>query len=338
MKLICYLALVTLSLNLGAQDKKEMQDLEKRYAAFTGHKQFFKQKKWAMCKFSVVYKLSTAMTAKDVEKKMTEGGEVKNVATSGAYALLNGLTEADLQAITNSVATNFIKRMKAEAGVEVITWSAFKDNPEAEKLRESAEETELFSVSQGLSYAMTYDGTPHYNRVIAFIPGGKKLAKDLGSTAMELTLVIDFAEVLAEAEAKIKYAGSSYNSVSYNLQDLVGQSVVAGVRILPNAGSQATMEAATNLCHSGIKGHDALGYMFSTNVLSDIISPLPIASSLDKTTELPEILRNRRNNKMQNVSTWNVTTNKAQFEAAVLDAVNRYLNDYIKIYNYYAAE
>lgn len=51
-----------------AQDKKEMKELEKQYMAFTDHKQFYKNKEWAMCKFSIVYKLSTAMTAKDVAK------------------------------------------------------------------------------------------------------------------------------------------------------------------------------------------------------------------------------------------------------------------------------
>lgn len=311
-----------------------MAALNKEYATYA-HKKFFAKNQWAMCKVSVVYKLSSAMTARDVEKKKVGGGDfetktVKNVATSGAFALLNGLTEEDLQKTTDAVVEVFLKRMKEEAGVDVITWSKFKDNKETADLKKSAEETELYN-SQGLAYAKTYDETPHYNRLIVLVPGGKKLAKSISSNVMELTIIVDFAEVMATAEAKIVH---QYGSGTYSLPDVVDQTVVPGVRIVPNNKTQATMEAATNLTNTQLKGHDEYGYMFSTTLTKDIVSDKIYANSIEESKELPELFQGRKNNKIENVLTLNINTTQPQYESAVVDAFNKYLDDIIKIYNY----
>lgn len=319
-----------------AQDKKEMKDLEKDYAAFTGHKKFYEVDNWNMCKFTVVYKLTSAMTASATDKNDYGAGKVKTSATSGAYAILNGLTDDDLQNITNKVAQTFIERMKKEAGVEIKTWSSFKDNKNTEKLLDIAEEDlELYSRSQGLAYAVPYDNTPHYNRIIVLIPGGKKLAKDLNGAVGEMNIIVDFADMLAEAEAKVKYAGSFGNTTTYNLSETADQKMYPGVRIAPNIGSQAALETGQNIQGTKILAHDELGSMFSVGLVHDVTSDQNFVQSVDKNEgEIPAILANRRNNKMEYTTTWNVTTTPELYEAAVLDAFNKYLDVVIKLYNY----
>jgi hypothetical protein len=277
--------ILVLTLSAGAvafaQDKKEMKQLEKDYAAFTGHKKIYEADNWNMCKFTVVYKLTSAMTASSTDKNDYGAGKVKASASSGAYAILNGLSEEDLQKITDHVAQTFIERMKKEAGVDVRTWSTFKDNKHTDKIIEMAEEDrEIYSRSQGLAYAVSYDESPHYNRIIVLVPNGKKLAKDLGGAVGEFTIVVDFAEMLAEAEAKVKYAGSSSSTVTYNLTETVDQKMYPGVRIAPNIGSQAALETGKNIQGTKINVHDDLGYMFTVGMTKDVISNLNFIESL----------------------------------------------------------
>lgn len=311
-----------------AQDKKEMKQLEQDYAAFTGHKKVFDHDQWSMCKFSVVYKLTSSMVAADMEKN----SDFKVKSSSGAYAMLNGISEEDLQRITDKVGETFIQRMKEEAGVTINTWSSFKDNEHTDKLKESAEDREQYSKSQGLAYAMSYDQTPHYNRVIALVPDGKKLAKSLDGAVAELTLVVDFADMIASADADIKYKGFN----TYTLTEKAAQRMVPLVRVTPKIGSQATWEAATDIQGTSVKAHDEYGYMFSVGLPFDVVSEVNYVESVKKNEgTLPTILANRRNNKVEYVTTWDVNTNATLYEKAVLDAVNQYLDTVIKIYTYH---
>jgi hypothetical protein len=329
------LSLASLLTPTQAQDKKEMKNLEKEYMAFTGHGKFYKKDTWSMCKFSVVYKLTSAMTAASMDKNDFEAGKVKAKTSSGAYAILNGLSDEDLQSITDKVAETFQTRMKNELGVTVNSWSSFSDNKHTEKLKESAEDTEIYSKSQGLAYAVPFDGTPHYNRIIVLVPGGKKLAKDLDCAVSEFNLVVDFADMLAEAEAKVKYGGSSGNTVTYNLTETVDTKMYPGVRITPNIGSQAALETGKNIQGTKISAHDEFGYIFSVGLTKDIVSQKTFVESVEESQgEIPAILANRRNNKIEYATTWNVNTTKELYEAAVIDAFNQYMDVVIKLYKY----
>jgi hypothetical protein len=314
------------------QDKKELKSLEKQYAAFTSHQQFYDGKEWAMCKFSVVYKLSTAMIVKDMDKDKNAALKVKS--SSGAYALLNGVTESDLQAITNKVAELFIKRMRDEAGVNISTWSSFKTSENTGKILKEQEDREIYSRSQGLAYAMSYDSTPHYNRVITLVPGGKALSKELKKNVMEFTLYIDFADMFASAEAFVKMTGGNSTVTHYKYGESAEQAIYPGVRLIPTLGSQDAMEAATNLGSTTIKGHDKNGYMFSVGLTSDIISSVNYADRIEPAQgNIPAILANRKNNKIEHVTTFNVYTTPEKYGEAVLDVANRYFDAVIKIYN-----
>lgn len=314
-----------------AQNKDEIKDIEKEYAMFTNHDKFFKNKEWAMCKFSVVYKLTTAM----VSKSMVKNDEIKVKSSSGAYAILNGVSEEDLQKITNRVAENFMKRMKDEAGVNIATWSSFKDSKNTEDLKKEQEDKEIYSKSQGLAYAMTYDSTPHYNRIIVFIPGGKSLSKELKKNVMEMCLYIDFADVVATATAKITESPSYYYWSKGN-----DQKMYAGVRLVPNLGSEAVVgEMGKNLSGTTIKGHDQYGYMMSMGLQKEIISPIEYAEKIEPTEgKIPAILSNRRNNKLDGTTTFNVYTNPSKFSDAVMDVTNQYFDNFIKVYKFRAAE
>lgn len=313
-----------------------MKELEKKHAAFTGHPKFYKKSDWALCKFSVVYKLTSAMTASATEKNGYGAGNVKLKSSSGAYAVLNGLSENDLQNITVDLGKRFVQRMKEEAGVNVKTWSEFSDNERTEKLKESAEDQELYSKSQGLAYALTYDGAPHYNRVIVLVPGGKKLAKSIDAAVSEVTIVVDFAEMLAKAEAEIKYQGTSGYYSTYKISESTEQEMSPGVRITPKIGSQATWEAATDIQGTSVKAHDELGYMFTVGLTEDVVSKVNFVESAEASDgTLPEVLMNRRNNKIESTTTWEITTTPDKYKAAVLDAFDTYMDDVLKIYKYH---
>jgi hypothetical protein len=338
MKTLTYTLALTIALSgqLFAQDKKEMKKLEKEYAAFTGHKKFFKTTEWAMCKFTVVYKLTTAMTTIARDKSTQVRAKVKS--TSGAYGMLAGVSEADLQKITDNVAKKFMERMKTEAGVDITTWSTFKDSKNTAKLVSKQEDRELYSKSQGLAYAMSYDETPHYNRVIALIPGGKKIAKELKRNVAEFTLYVDFADALATAHADVSVTGSSTHgnttTTYFTISEGGNQKIYPGIRIVRNLGSQSAIEMATSIGTTGVKGHNEIGNIFYVGLVNDVASSLPFVDKVEVVDgEVPEILKNRRNNKIEYTRTFQVYTTPERYGAAVLDAAKKYFDTVIKIYN-----
>jgi hypothetical protein len=317
---------------LFAQSKKEIKDFESTYAADI-HKKFVNNPDWAMCKLSIIYKLSTANLDKAVVENKELNSKVKT--SSGAYAMLNGVSEEDLQAITDKVAQSFIKRMKDEAGVNVTTWSEIKKAKNINKLLGEAEDREIYSKSQGLAYAMSYEETPHYNKVIVLIPGGKKLSKEIDKQVMELQLIIDFAEVTSESNAYIQVTDRSPSTISYAYGKSADQKIYTGVRLLTNIGSQNTWEAATDNTRTGIKGHDLYGYYFFVGPANNIISDVAFAKKIEPNEgNIPEVLDNRKNNKIEYVNTFDVFTTPEKYGEAVLDVANQYFDLIIKYYNW----
>lgn len=331
---------------LSAQTKEEkatIKELEKGYAAFSNHKKFFTTQKWAMVRFHIIYKLTTAMISEDVEKD--NWNSLKVSTSAGAYGMLDGVTEADLEQITAMVAENFIQRMKDEAGVEVLTWSAFKDHPSAEKIIEKQDEDiEIYSKSQGLGYAISYDGTPVWNKVIQIVPGGKKLAKDLEANVMNLSFYVDFAQTEAEAKASISIGNRTIIDgqwgVPYSLSKEANMSILPGVRVIPKLGSQAAFEGATDIGYSGVTGHSEILHTFTFLEMPNsgtelrLTSTVPFADEIVKQEgEVPPILQNRKNNKIEFASTFLVKTNPEKYGAAVVDATNLYFDDLITYYN-----
>ena len=339
MKTVIYILILSIGFSgqIYAQDKKEMNKLIKDHAGFIGHKKFFQTTEWAMCKFTVVYKLTTAMTAKDMDKNADVGAKVK--ASSGAYGMLAGISETDLQQITDNVAKQFIERMKTEAGVDIATWSSFKDSENTEKIKKTQEDREIYSRSQGLAYAMSYDETPHYNRVIVLVPGGKKIAKELKKNVMEFTLYVDFADMLATAHADVSITGTSeteYTKTTFFTWSEGGdQKLYPGVRIVRNMGSESAGEVATNIGTTTVKGHTELGHMFTVGLINHVVSDVSFVEKIEEIEgEVPEILKNRRNNKIEYAKTFQVYTTPEKYGTAVLDAANKYFDTVIKIYNY----
>lgn len=321
-----------ISISTQAQSKKEIKDFEYVNGA-TVHKKFYDNDEWAICKFSIIYKLSTASVAKDMAKNKEVGAKVKS--SSGAYAMLEGVSEADLQVITNKVAENFIKRMKDEAGVSIVGWSEIKNASNTDKLLESAEEKEIYSKSQGLAYAMTFQDAPHYNRVVVLIPGGKKLSKEIDKHVVEVSMIIDFADVVAEADAVVNITGRSSTAISYEWGESADQKIYTGVRLMGNIGGNDAGEANLSLATTKLFAHDKYGYYFGISGGVGYVSDVSFADSIEKNEgEVPAILANRRNNKIEYASTFNVSTTPAKYEEAVLDVTNKWFDNIIKYYTW----
>ena len=333
MKLRQILTTLALLMVFSASKAQDQKDIESRYATFSKHKKFYAKDKWAMVKFQIIYKLTTAK----VTKAMDKNDYIKAKSSSGSYGILEGITEEDLQAITDQVAENFIKRMKEEAGIEIVTWSSFADSPNASKIKEKAEERELYSKSQGLGYAMSYDGTPYWNKVIQIVPGGKKLAKELGANNGMLSLYIDFADTEAEASAFVS-SKKGGGWITHRWSESADQNIIPVVRVKPNMGSQNTWEAATNIGGTSVGGQSEL--LHSWNITYAGAEPDKLASDVQFATkveefagQLPTVLQNRSNNKIEYVKSFVVKTTPEKYGAAVMDATNKYFDDVINYYN-----
>ena len=197
----------------------------------------------------------------------------------------------------------------------------------------------MYSRSQGLAYALSYDGTPHYNRVVVLVPGGKKLAKELEKNVMEFTLYVDFADMLATAQADVSVTGrttiGNTTTTYFQWSESADQKLYPGVRIVQNLGSESLAEIGKNLSSTSVKGHTELGHMFYVGLFHDVVSDLPFVDKIEESEgEVPEILRTRRNNKIEYAKTFQIHTTPEKYGKAVMDAANKYFDTVIKIYNY----
>ena len=324
----CILLIGSFSLNAQSkEDKAKIKQLEKEYACFSNHKKFFANEKWQFVKCHIVYKLTTAKVA----KSMSKNDYVKAKSSSGAYGILVGIDEADLQRITNKVVENFIARMKNEAGVDITSWSNVANSKNAEKIKELAEDPELYSKSQGLGYAISYDGNPVWNKVITIVPGGKKLAKETGRHNLNFSLYIDFAEAMAEANT---YVSSKGDWVYWG--ESAEQDVVPIVQLSRNLGSQSVFDEAGNAGSTMISGQSEVLHTFSMSHVDgkQIRSDVNFATKIESFDgELPAVLENRKNKKVEYVQTFEVHTTPEKYEAAVMDVTNKYFTDFITYYN-----
>ena len=166
-----------------------------------------------------------------------------------------------------------------------------------------------------------------------------------------LTIYIDFADAQAEATAFVskKETGRSYSydglgtwttrtTVEYSWGETAEQNIIPVVRIKPNLGSQNVWEAATNLGSTAVSGQAANYYTFNMTYSGAdpgyLASPLPYADKIEAFKgELPEVLQNRQNNKIEYTQTFEVHTTPEKYGAAVMDVTNRFFDDIITYYN-----
>ncbi len=322
----------TLVAQKSSKETKKM--LEKRYACFSGHKPIYKNNNWNMVKFHIVYKLTSAQVSKAMDKNDYQ----KVKSSSGSYGILTGISEQDLLDITGKVAENFTKRMKDEAGITVKTWSSFKDSKNTAKLVEKADPSpEIYSKSQGLGYCVAVDGTPIWNKVIAIVPGGKKLAKETGGHNGMLTMYIDFAKMEASASAYVSNATKSGNYMVWKFSEGADQSIVTGVRLVPSMGSQNVWEAATNLGTTMCGVQSEMLHSWSMTYAGgndeNFTSTVPFATDVQEFKgQLPTVLANRSNNKIEYVKTFEVKTTPELYGKAVMDVTNKFFDDIITYY------
>lgn len=163
-------------------------------------------------------------------------------------------------------------------------------------------------------------------------------------------MYIDFAEMLSEANAWVssKRGISSYSydglgtwttrtPITHTWGESADQGIKTGVRLSPNMGVQGSWEAATTLGGTEFKGQSPLLHSFYIGMngsnAGDFVLPLPFADKVEEFKgEIPAILNNRMNKKVEYVKTFVVHTTPEKYGAAVMDVTNKFFDDIIEYY------
>lgn len=301
------------------------------------HKQFWSKNdpNWTLCKFALHFKQVTS----DKEVTVNEDvGSTSNIRTAEAqsWAVLNGVSDHTFQEITDEFYEMFKARM-ADNGITVETWSSIKDLSEAEKIKDKSEKEEdryIFNKHEGAATTKTVDGGPYYKHVIVFVPGGKKLSKEIKRLVMELDLIIDFAMFDVALNAYKESEHWEWDNYWGDVKVTTFASKASGniypvAHIAPRFGEGF---GEGSLMTSKLFGHDQYGYTTTFQVRQPLITNKTFASEIIESHDLPEEIRQNYKTTKEKDG-WNhffiydVKTTDEEYKEAVLDLLSKFLDE-----------
>ena len=236
--------------------------------------------------------------------------------------MLDGVSEETMQRITDRFADNFKTRVKEEFGITVEFWDHIKSSKNTAKILEKEDEKVFTHKGNGAMMAFTKDNGPWYRRVGAFLPGGRKLAKEFGAATCELDVILDFAAFETTIETN-KDWGWDYTLTTTNVQ----QGIVPLVFVTPMMAASAGQARAI----SHLTGTDASGMMMMINAAKTVESGMQYSNGIEPHKgEMPALMKRKFNLAKPNmISTFVVNADEAKYEQAANDALDRYLDHLI---------
>ena len=293
--------------NATAQDKKNWNSYSK--------KKFWEQEEWAFTKLAVHYKVVTSEVAL--------GGKKNQNVSAKSWAMLDGVSEATFQEITDEFAKRFRARIKQEFGKESKTWNDIKGAAAVAKIVEKQDPKTHMKKSEGAAVICTADDGPFFHRVGGFAKGGKKLGKELGAALIEMDVILDFA-LFETAIASTKTYGWDVTTINTRIE----QGVAPIMFVSPMFGGTMDMRTSNwngnNMQSSGI-------FISASNNTTPVKSDKEYAQSVETHKgQMPSIMTRKFNlTKPSTSSTFLVKTTDEAYKAAALDALDAWMEGLI---------
>lgn len=310
-----------------AQDKKALKTIKKEYNVYESGKIWSKADKVAILGANLRFKIASKQTAvtsrrADVTAKFSD------------YAVLEGIDEKLLQEISNEYGQMLESRFKA-LGLEVVPYQDIAATKGYEKLMDKCEKPRE-TVKKEWGVAQVYTAGEHpFIRFKDADPFGPqyKIPKELDAIMVNSMITIDFCHIGID----IKQSGSRYYG--------------SGTRTIYTEGSSSVVPAIHIDGHTyddkGLFMWEDNSYIFTVKEQNkvhhayahSIESEMEFVASAERCESCQPAFAKRSGFSLRQMESGLgsvvITVDPVQFKAAVLDALNQYLD---KIFALYAAQ
>ena len=312
--------LLMLAATTTAQDKKELKAIEKKYNVYESGNIMAKSDKVAILGANLRFKIASKQSETTSRKAAAQ-------ARFSDYAVLEGVDEAVLQELSNTYRPMLENRF-TELGMEVLPYTAIEGSKSYDKLIEkSTEKREVVKKEWGV--AKVYSAGEHPYLVInGAAPFGPqyKIPKELGALVVNSTMTIDFSHI----GISISQGGRSYGGTVYTEGS---SSVVPVIHIDGHTYND-----------NGLNMYKDNSYIFTYrdqnkvfhSYAHDIESTKDYATSAERCNDCTPAFATRSGFSLRAMEAGMgmvvIKADPEHFKAAVVDALNQYLDEVFMLY------
>lgn len=345
-QLFAFLSIAIITISSYGQSKED----EAKYKEWTkqgnreaqhytfNHKQYWKNDQdWTFCKVAIHFKQITSDKVVETHDNLGKGNLSKTEAQS--WAVLEGVKDETYQEIVDEFVIMLRDRL-APHGITVETWNTIKDNPNTEDIKKAVKSDEdmvIFDKNEGAAITKTADNGPYYSHVIVFVPGGKKLSKEINRLLAELDVVLDFAFFDMAMNAYLsdeswELTGNGLGSEWVKKKTYASEasgSVYPIVHIAPMFGGGM---GEAFMLSTKLFAQDKYGYTSQLNLRQPIYSDIDYSTEIIKSNDLPENIKSnyktiKDRDGWNHFFIYNVKTTDELYKEASLNALSKYLDD-----------
>lgn len=318
------MALITLC-SVQAQDKKQLKKIKKKFNTHEQGSVFAKADRVAILGNNLRFKLA----ARQSEETSWKKDDYHNFA---AYSILDGVNDQLLQEITDEYYDMLVSRFEA-MGIEVLSYEEITQAKSYKKMKDKGlKDNENVKKLWGVALVYNYSRNPYitWNGAAPFGPQ-QKLPKELDAVLFNSLVTVDFSHI------GIKI--SSYEKSRYSTHRVVyteaKSSIVPIINIdgfTYNTSGIGMLEDNTYIFCINQKGKQLLMKLDLND--SELESELIFASEIEKCEDCEPVFANSFFKFSEHgMGTIIVKADPELYKKAVLDALDKYLDEIFMVFN-----
>ena len=307
-----------------AQDSKELKALSKKHNEFTSGKIYAKGEKVAILGSNLRFRVASRAAETTSRKAAT-------TTKFESFASLAGITEDHLQNITNKYHKMVEDKFK-NFGLSLVSYEDIKKTKGFENLVEKrTKERENSRANWGVAQIYTNDNNEYLDwKHMSPVGPHAKVAKELKAILYTSLITVDFCFIDMTASSTKSRSGSYSHIYTEGTAQVTPAINIHGYTY--GLDGIKIMEDNTYAL-----GFDDKGKAFNTYLNyggHTIVSDIDYADKVEKCAScVPEFAAKRFKLMSNGLGTIQITANPEKFEAAVLDALGKYLNEVFALYN-----
>ena len=299
------------------ENGKLITELDAKKDIYSRVKILKKEKSYGLIKGAIHFKTI------DVGAALLGKGQGRTNVVS--YAMLEGITEADMNEIAVQFHTSFTEKLN-NLGFTQLDWSQIESAKKYPNLKEKAVDKLESNKSIGNYTVFTVDNRPHFK-----LPGGnlgtfnnmKSISKEIGAPLLSYDIIVDFARFDIEASRwRTDGYGPGYDFVTTN----------TSANILPQIGIESILQDSGPLpilFYSGINVLDAVGRFDDVRIQRNLYVYENYALDIDSYKgEIPASMKRLITINTSNTGTFVVKADKEKYKRIVLQALDTF-SDYL---------
>lgn len=326
-KSLLILTVIACTFQLSGQDKKELKALSKKYNEYD-QGPYKKETTVAILGSNLRFKVAS-------HQSETNSWKDEKSYKFGAYAVLQGIDDALMQDISNTYYTMLVSKFK-ELGINVVPYAKIENAKSFAKLKEKdLKENINIKKSWGVTKTFNYDAHDYivWNNAAPFGPH-QKITKEIKAMLFNSQVTIDFCHIGID----ISQSGTNYYGTNKRVVYTEGNaSIVPGIHILGYTYNDNGLNMLEdNTFNFSISPSGKQNNLILNTHKSDIESTTQYALKTEMCDGCtPEFAKGRLKLFEHNTGTVVITADPELYKKAVLEALQKYLDEVFLIYGAY---